>query len=968
MSEEFLESLREIERKWQRRWAEAGIFEADPDPTRPKFYLTVAYPYPNSPQHVGHGRTYGITDAYARYKRMRGYNVLLPMAFHYTGTPILAMAERIQDGEEELIRLFREVYGVPEDKIREFTDPLRLARYFHEEIKEGMRLMGYSIDWRREFTTIDPAYNRFIEWQFRRLASRGYLVKGRHPVGWCPRDDMAVGQHDTKGDVEPEIEEVTVIKFRLEDGTVFPVATFRPETVYGVTNLWVNPDVEYAVAQVGGERWVVSDRGLLKLGFQGFDAREVGRIGGAELVGRWAENPATGERVPVLPARFVDPDYGTGLVMSVPGHAPYDYLALRDLKRNPDPLRGLGIDPSILAGIEPISIIRVEGYSELPARDAVESRGIEDQSDPEAEEATKEVYRAEYHSGVMRENVGRYAGLPVSEAKEEVRRDLEAAGKAFRFYEVANRPVYCRCGAEVVVKVVEDQWFIDYSNPGWKEDARRLLSRMRILPEALRGEFQDVIEWVREKACARSRGLGTRLPMDPRWVIESLSDSTIYMAYYTISHRLRRLGVDPDRLGDYFFDYVMLGEGDPASVAERLGIPEGEVRAMREEFLYWYPLDSRHSGRDLVWNHLTFFVFNHAAVFPEELWPRQIVVNGSVLMEGQKMSKTLGNIIPIRDAVREFGADPIRVTIMGAADLMSDADFKRDVARSTLGRLERLLRMARRYGGEAIPPDPSSLGMWDRWMLSTLQRRIAEATEAMESCETRRALLAAFYNLGRDVSKYLQAVDEEAESTRRVMATVMDAWIRLLAPFAPHVAEEAWSSMGRDGFVSLAPWPEEDENLIDERAEKMVEVIDRLVEDARTVMRTVGERRGRRPERLRVYVAAGWKYDLFRVMEEAAERSGRMDPPTLIRAAAEAGLVAGRDREVSGIARTYAKAGGWTWLENRDEEIRALEEGRAYISGALGVEVAVATEEEPGSDPEGRAARALPGRPALYLE
>ena len=161
-SESFMEILRRVEEKWQKRWEEAKIFEANPDPKKPKFYITVAYPYPNSPQHIGHARTYTLADVYARYKRMQGYNVLLPMAFHYTGTPVLAMARRLAENDEDLISDFVDVYKVPREKLRELTDPLAMARYFHEEIKEGMKRIGYSIDWRREFTTIDPQYNRFI--------------------------------------------------------------------------------------------------------------------------------------------------------------------------------------------------------------------------------------------------------------------------------------------------------------------------------------------------------------------------------------------------------------------------------------------------------------------------------------------------------------------------------------------------------------------------------------------------------------------------------------------------------------------------------------------------------------------------------------------------------------------------------------------------------------------------------------
>ncbi len=239
-----------IQAKWVKKWAEAKIFESDPNEKK-KFYLTVAYPYPNSPQHIGHARTYTLADVHARYRRMLGFNVLFPMAFHYTGTPILAMAKRLSTGDKDLLETFTSIYKVSEDVLKQFSDPLTIARYFHQEIKQGMVQMGYSIDWRREFTTIDPAYSKFIEWQFKRLKERGYITQGSHPVGWCPSDGNPVGQHDTMGDVEPEIGEYTLIKFQ-HDGNVIPTATLRPETVFGVTNIWLNPDAEYVSARVDG--------------------------------------------------------------------------------------------------------------------------------------------------------------------------------------------------------------------------------------------------------------------------------------------------------------------------------------------------------------------------------------------------------------------------------------------------------------------------------------------------------------------------------------------------------------------------------------------------------------------------------------------------------------------------------------------------------------------------------------------
>ena len=133
---------RKLESKWQKKWAEAKIFETDPKPDRPKFFVTVAYPYVNSPQHIGHGRTYTMGDVDARYHRMRGYNTLFPIAFHYTGTPIAAMSKRLSQADPEIIETFTRIYHVPSSKLDEMKDPLRLARYFHEEIRKGMKEIG----------------------------------------------------------------------------------------------------------------------------------------------------------------------------------------------------------------------------------------------------------------------------------------------------------------------------------------------------------------------------------------------------------------------------------------------------------------------------------------------------------------------------------------------------------------------------------------------------------------------------------------------------------------------------------------------------------------------------------------------------------------------------------------------------------------------------------------------------------
>src|SRR5512139_2085248 len=118
--------FRQFEEKWQKAWEGARIFETDPTSDKPKYFITVAFPYPNSPQHIGHGRTYTLADVHARYMRMKGNKVLFPMAFHYTGTPILAMSKRVISGDKDLIQTFKNIYNVPEEIIKTFSDPEKI--------------------------------------------------------------------------------------------------------------------------------------------------------------------------------------------------------------------------------------------------------------------------------------------------------------------------------------------------------------------------------------------------------------------------------------------------------------------------------------------------------------------------------------------------------------------------------------------------------------------------------------------------------------------------------------------------------------------------------------------------------------------------------------------------------------------------------------------------------------------------
>jgi leucyl-tRNA synthetase len=989
-----------IESKWINRWEEQRIFEADPDScnsSRKKYFVTVAYPYPNSPQHLGHGRTYTLADAHARYMRMKGCNVLFPMGFHYTGTPILGMSRRVTAGDAELMETFHKIYKLSDDVIATFIEPVNIARYFHQEIKRGMKEMGYSIDWRREFTTIDKMYSKFISWQFRTLRKKGLIVQGSHPVGWCPRDQNPVSQHDTIGDVEPDFNEYTLIKFRSGgvgggnwDGNIMlPAATLRPETLFGVTNVWVNPDVDYVHAQVDGEKWIISTEAARKMKFLNHKIEIIKMVKGSEMIGWKATNPVNNASVPIYPASFVEADSGTGIVMSVPAHAPYDYQALEDLKADKKLQQKfhISVDDND-NNVRPIKIIQSELYSgSIPAAEAIKQVDHYGQNNHERlEKATGDLYSHEFYKGIMMHNTGRFAGMAVAVAKNEVKLDVMRSGMADTMYELVNKPVRCRCGAECVVKLLSDQWFLNYSDKEWKGLAHECVSKMDIVPHDIRQEFDYVIDWLRERACARKSGLGTKLPWDEEWTIESLSDSVIYMAYYVIAKYVNSKAISDDddennnNVTDAFFDYVLLGAGSADQVAKECGIPVYMVEQIRNEFSYFYPVDSRHSGRDLVPNHLTFFIFNHVAIFDKKNWPRQIVVNGSVLMEGKKMSKSLGNIIPLRAAIREHGADTIRLAMLMSAEILQDADFSLDTVRGIRLKLLGIFEMAEKCSSSnsSMPQQEKEateqqLLLEDKWLVSRLQRTIAETSASMDRLRIREAIHHTLYSLDQDLQWYLKRVAAKGrENVSKTLAHFLNIQVRMLAPFAPFTAEEVWERMGNGQSIAIACWPVAEEGKIDIVAEESEFLISGLLADLQNIVKVTKMT----PTKIFIYTSAGWKTQVYKAIL-ANILEGRINfgeimkqlivNPETAKAKTDPKLV---QKMMEDILSAPLEARSRRLKLTEFDEITAIYDAQSLVSAEINkAQIVVYSEEDSIKyDPKSRAKSARPFKPAIYIE
>ncbi|SHL55946.1 leucine--tRNA ligase [Haladaptatus paucihalophilus] len=986
---------REIESKWQSRWAEDGRYEVDPSQSEATF-VTVPYPYPSGGMHIGHARTYTVPDVWARYRRLQGDNVLFPIAWHVTGTPIVGAVERLKKREPEQMSVLQDTYNVSDEDLSEMETPMGFARHFIEDsYKKNMQSLGLSIDWRREFTTNDERYSKFITWQYETLKERGLLEKGLHPVKYCTNEGNPVTTHDLLEGEEAEFQEYTLVKFGWDDeaqrasesassaerrsanrssgerseprAITVPMATLRPETVHGVTNAYIDPDAEYVEAAVDGETWLVSESAAEKLELQAHDVEIRDHFSGERLVGEHVTNPVTGDDVLVLPASFVDADNATGVVMSVPAHSPDDWVALQEAKsaarraaeqssgQSPRDaadarMEAYGIDPEEVAAIEPKAIIDVEGYGEFPAEDAVVEHGIEDSSDPALEDATQEVYNREFHSGKLRGMYDDYAGEIVEDVRDDLKAEFQEQGSFDTMHEFSEE-VVCRCGGAVEV-AEQDTWFLRYNDEAWKAKAHEVVAELDAIPENTREQYDHTIDWLNEWPCIRNYGLGTRLPWDDEFVIEPLSDSTIYMSYYTIAHRISDVPVE--ELDKEFFDTLFYG-------SEAVDDPNETALALREEWDYWYPVDYRCSANDLVSNHLTFFLFHHAELFDPANWPQGITVMGMGLLEGEKMSSSKGHVVLPENAIEKYGADTVRFFLMNSAEPWQDYDWRSEQVESTGNQLRRFWNRANEI--ISAPEGERDLQRIDRWLLSKLQGTVREVTDAMDRFETRTASQDAFYGFEEHLKWYRKRTDTDRSGARWTLRTVLNARLRLLAPFIPFMATELHERLTGNP-IAEAEWPDVDSDFESTVTEIEESLVEGLTDDVRDIVNVTDTD----PETIRVYVAADWKRHVLAAVVDTGPNVGAVMGEVM-----QDEELREKGDEVNQLVQKLVE----DVRERPDEQVAVLadlnevevyEDARDFFEREFEADVEVYREGADVPDPEDKARHAAPLRPAIHLE
>lgn len=854
-----------LEARWQARWWDAGIQKANRDETKPSFFLHFAYPGISGYLHVGHMRGFTYTDVLARSKRMAGYDVLFPAGFHASGIPAVAFAADVARGEKTQYLRDNGYTGAIED----LEDPQAVIDYFaHVYQYDYWKKFGFLIDERRDCTTVDPGYQRFIEWQFRRLEELGYLVTKPHYAPFCPSmGPVAVDKSETdlKQGGSAEVQEFIALRFQAQHpelgAIVLPCSTLRPETLYGVTNLWVNPTLTYHVVRVWkdgavedsdpSELWVVSEPAVRKVEWQMERAEATGQtVAGMDLLDLVATAPMTGAQVPTVAGSFVDAHVATGVVMSVPAHAPFDWAAYNDAGL----LERLG---------EPPQIVTIEGYDDLPARQACLKFGIKSQTDAALEEATQEVYQDEFTKGVLNERCGIHEGQRIRAVKDTIRQEaLEADhGRSLRQF---NETVISRAGEEVQIRRVPNQVFIHYADEAWTAKAKEHAATMTIVPQRYADDIDNVMDWFGDRACVR-RGswLGTKYPFDPEWIIEPIADSTFYAWYYLVSLYVNDGRLAVDDLTDSFFDYVVNGRGNAQA-------PIWED--VRKDVLHYGPVDINLGGKEHQTVHFPVYIMNNVALLDDPaMRPQGLYVNWWVTQKaGEKISKSKGGAEPIPGAIERFGVDPMRLYYCHVGSPHADIEWDQELVGTYRDQLDRILRNVSRW-----LESESGDGSMDGWLGARMAQHIQAARDAYDAMDLRSVTKEAHY----EAFETLRTAVARGVSRDALLAALGELAL-LMCPVTPHLAEELAQMARTAGWVpvddhaewicSTAALPERRE--VDQSLLAAETYVQGVLEDIRTIAKLAGESS---TGTMALYTSPAWKTDVLRMALRHAEGGGK---------------------------------------------------------------------------------------------
>ena len=812
----------ELDRKWQQRWAESRAFEVSVDPSRPKFYCLEMFAYPSGHAHVGHVRNYIIGDVMARTKRMRGYNVLHPFGWDAFGLPAENAA------------------------IRGGIHPEASTRGNIAHMKGQLQRLGISYAWERELATCDPEYYKWNQWLFIRMFERGLAYRKRSSVNWCPSCNTVLANEQVVDggcwrcgtpvemrDLEQWFFRITAfadelldaasgltgwpekvltmqrnwigrsegarVKFPVEgdrgsgSGSVsepIEVFTTRIDTIYGATFVLLAPEHPLVTGLAARSKDPASfGQQVQAFRTQDRAARMSGEIEKQGFdTGFRATNPFTTEPVPIWVANFVLGDYGTGAVMAVPAHDQRDFEFARKF--------------------------------DLPIRVVVTPDGRPAQSDRMSEAA--DAYGTLVDSG-------EYSGLPSAEAQRRMIAATEQNGMGEgtvqyrlkdwgisrqRYWGTPIPMIYCE--KDGIVPVPDEQLPVEL--PMVAEFSGRGDSPLGQVPE-----FVNV-------RCPKCAGPARR----ETDTMDTFVDSSWY--FYRFA--------DPRNDSMPF---------DPAAVK------------------YWLPVDFYSGGVEHAILHLIysrFFarVFRDLGLVDHSEPFTQLLTQGMVLKDGAVMSKSKGNVVDPDAMIEKYGTDALRVYVMFVAPPEKEVEWNDSGLEGSFRFLARVWRLVDHWcpmvGGEGIdsPDSCASLNAAERAIRRKTHDTIRRVTIDIEERQQLNTAISAMMELVNELYVFSEqtpmgapgrrvaegdAVGREGaarvdgppgahagdavgtaagEGTRReticVVREALGALVRLLAPFAPHTAEEMWELLGHETAMTAATWPAYDANVA--RAEEIV--------------------------------------------------------------------------------------------------------------------------------------------------
>ncbi len=876
-----------VERRWQEAWDDASAYRTSDEVTDPTYVLGM-YPYPSGQLHMGHVRNYTITDAYARYRRLRGDDVLHPMGWDAFGLP----AENAAKERD--------------------TNPRDWTFDCIETMKGQMESMGFGYDWEREIATCRPEYYRWNQWLFGRFLEEGLAERRDAEVNWCPDCETVLADEQVETDDElcwrcdtpvesRELEQwflsITEYADELIDyidelegwpdsvrqmqrnwigrqyGTSleFDVSgpdaeyggieafTTRVDTVFGATFFALAPDHPISEELIGGDEAVRE--------FVQHEADPDGDEPNGVETDLTATNPVTGEELPVFVADFVLSDVGTGALMGVPGHDHRDHAFAEKMD----------------VDIKPVIAPEPEGDAEPEAPDVSEGAFTED--------------------GVL-VNSGDYSGLESAEARERLTADIESAEtdtqyrlrdwgiSRQRYWGTPIPIVHCpECGP---VLVPDEELPVE-------------------LPEFINttGNPLDAAEEWKSTSCPDC-GADAERETD---TMDTFVDSSWYFLRY-VSPELADAPFDLDRAND------------------------------------WMPVDQYVGGIEHAVMHLLYSRFvtktlaDHEGLEHREPFTN-LLAQGMVQLEGEKMSKSKGNVVSPQAIVEEYGADTARLFMMQAAQPERDFDWSEQGVASAYAFLTRLKEVVEAYAGGAVET-ADERGATAEYVESEIEAAVVIAGEEYNELVFNTAVREAQSLVGT-FRQYREEGAVHGETFERGLV----AALKLLSPVTPHLCEELWETLGREGFVVDAAWPESDADR--ETVEKRRRLVENTREDVRQIIDVAGIDD---PERIDIVVTPEWKHEALNVAIDS-------DAPNVISALMQ--------RESIKRHGDAAAAYGQDLQENREAlqrtldpetELAALRAAAWLVEREFDATVRVLTAEEAEEDVAGKAE---PSRPAIDI-